>query len=257
MSKKKSTATRRAESQAAAVRAAEIRREQERRERRRRSLVVTGVGVVVLALVLLIGYLVQSGRDTSTTAGTAPAGTVGRYAVPAGPDTAPVKVAIYEDFMCPFCGEFEAASRDALQKDVDAGKVQVRYYVMSFLDDHSSTEYSSRAANALGVVLDASGPEVAKKFHDLLFEHQPEEGSAGLSDAQLLGYAVQAGAKRSVVSSGIKTRSFEQWVENVNDKASKDGVNGTPTIRVDGKTLKGSTMDDLAAQVEEAVAAGS
>ena len=255
MSRKKSTATRRAESQAAASRAAAIRAAQERQERRRRSLVVTAVGVLVLAVVLVIGYVVQSSRDTAGQAATAPSGAVGGYAVPAGPSTAPVKVAVYEDFLCPFCGQFEAASRDALEKQVEAGQVQIQYHVVNFLDRSSTTEYSTRAANALAVVLDTSGPEVAKRFHDLLFEHQPEEGSAGLSDARLVAYAVQAGATKSAVQPGITDRAYEQWVNNVNDQASKDGVNQTPTVKVDGKTVEYKTIDELVAKVEKAVGA--
>ena len=256
MSRKKSTATRRAESQAAASRAAEIRAAQERQERRRRTLVVTAVGVLVLAIVLVLGYAVQSSRDTAGQAATPPSGAVGGYAVPAGPSSAPVKVAVYEDFMCPFCGQFEAASRDALEKQVEAGKVQIQYHVVNFLDDSSTTEYSTRAANALAVVLDTSGPEVAKKFHDLLFEHQPAEGSAGLSDAQLVSYAVQAGATKSAVQPGIEDRTYEQWVDNVNDQASKDGVHGTPTVKVDGTTIEYKTIDELVTKVEKAVGAG-
>ena len=255
MSRKKSTATRRAESQAAASRAAAIRAAQERQERRRRSLVVTAVGVLVLAVVLVIGYVVQSSRDTAGQAATAPSGAEGGYAVPAGPPTAPVKVAVYEDFLCPFCGQFEAASRDALEKQAEAGRVQIQYHVVNFLDRSSTTEYSTRAANALAVVLDMSGPEVAKRFHDLLFEHQPEEGSAGLSDARLVAYAVQAGATKSAVQPGITDRTYEQWVNNVNDQASKDGVNQTPTVKVDGKTVEYKTIDELVAKVEKAVGA--
>ena len=256
MSRKKSTATRRAESQAAASRAAEIRAAQERQERRRRTLVVTAVGVLVLAIVLVIGYAVQSSRDTAGQAATPPSGAVGGYGVPAGPSSAPVKVAVYEDFMCPFCGQFEAASRDALEKQVEAGKVQIQYHVVNWLDRSSTTEYSTRAANALAVVLDTSGPQVAKKFHDLLFEHQPAEGSAGLSDAQLVAYAVQAGATKSAVQPGIADRTYEQWVNNVNDQASKDGVNQTPTVVIDGRKLESKTIDGLVAKVEQAVAAG-
>ena len=255
MSRKKSTATRRAESQAAASRAAEIRAAQERQERRRRTLVVTAVGVLVLAIVLVIGYAVQSSRDTTGQAATAPAGAVGGYAVPAGPATAPVKIAVYEDFMCPFCGQFEAASRTVLEKQVEAGKVQIQYHVVNFLDRSSTTKYSTRAANALAVVLDTSGPVVAKKFHDLLFEHQPAEGSAGLSDAQLVGFAVQAGATKSAVQPGITNGTYEQWVQNVNDQASKAGVNQTPTVQIDGRTLEPKTIAGLVAAVEKAVGA--
>ena len=255
MSRKKSTATRRAESQAAASRAAEIRAAQERQERRRRTLVVTAVGVLVLAIVLVIGYAVQSSRDTTGQAATAPAGAVGGYAVPAGPATAPVKIAVYEDFMCPFCGQFEAASRTVLEKQVEAGKVQIQYHVVNFLDRSSTTKYSTRAANALAVVLDTSGPVVAKKFHDLLYENQPEEGSAGLSDAQLVGFAVQAGATKSAVQPGITNGTYEQWVQNVNDQASKAGVNQTPTVQIDGRTLEPKTIAGLVAAVEKAVGA--
>lgn len=256
MTKKRSTATRRAESEAASTRAAAIRAEQERSERRRRSLVVTAVGVVVLVLVLAIGYVVQSRRDTSTASAAAPANAVGGLAVPAGPSSAPVKVTIYEDFICPFCGQFEAASRAALQQDIDAGKVQVQYRILNFLDSHSSSTYSTRAANAQAVVLDSAGPTVAKKLHDLLFENQPQENTAGLSDGQLVDYAVRAGATRSAVAKGIADRTFEGWVKKVTDQSSKDGVNGTPTVRINGKTLPGPSVSDLVTQVEKAIAAG-
>lgn len=255
MSKKKSNATRRAEQLATHERAAEIRKEHERKERRRRNGFIAAGVVVVLALVLGIGYAVQSSRDTTGQVATPPAGVVDDYAIPRGDAGAPVTVTIYEDFMCPFCGDFEAASRAALQKDVDAGKVQLRYHVLNFLDDRSTSDYSTRAANAYAAVLDAAGPQAAKEFHDLMFENQPEEGSAGLSDRQLLDYAVQAGAPRATVSRAIEARTFEQWVDNGTEQASKDGVNATPTVQVDGKTVTYTTIDELAAEVERAVAA--
>ncbi len=257
MATKRSRTTRRADAQKASARAAAIRQEQERKERRRRSLIVTAVAVVVLVVILAVATALRSAQDTTGVAAkTVPSGTVGRYAVPAGPASAPVKVELYEDFMCPICGELEAASRTQLQKDIDQGKVQVQYHVLNFLDRSSSTEYSSRAANALAVVLDSAGPAVAKKFHDLLFEHQPQEGSAGLSDAQLVHYAVQAGADRASVSAGIGDRRFQQWVDNVNNHASKAGVTGTPTAVVDGRTVKWTSVGDLATKLQKVIDAG-
>jgi protein-disulfide isomerase len=256
MASKRSTSTRRAESQAATVRAAAIRKEQDRKERRRRNLVVTGSAVVVLALIVVIATLVQSSRDTTGATGVAPSGVVGRYAVPAGSPSAPVKVTVYEDFICPFCGQFEAASRTTLQKDIEQGKVQFQYHVLSFLDRSSSTRYSTRAANALAVVLDKDGPAVAKQFHDLLFENQPQENSAGLTNDRLVQLAVQAGANRSEVKKGIDSLGFQQWVKNVTDQASRSGVNATPTVRINGKTVDATTTADLVSKVEQAIAAG-
>jgi protein-disulfide isomerase len=252
MSRKKSTATRRAESQAAAERAAAIRQQQQRAERRRRVVVIAAVLVVVaLVATLLVAYLTKSDKPS-----TAPQGAVASYAVPAGPSSAPVKVTVYEDFLCPFCGQFEAATRETLQQQVDAGKVQVRYHVLNILGSGSS-DYSSRAANALAVVLDTSGPETAKKFHDLLFENQPPEGGDGLSDGQLVDYAVKAGAPRSTVEADVKSRKFEQWVDDGTNQASKDDVHATPTVKVAGKTLESTSIDGLVSKLEKAVATGS
>jgi len=255
MSKKRSTATRRDDAQAASARAAAIRADQERKERRRRSLVVSGVVVVVLAVVLAIGYAVQANRGSSASAA-APAGAVSGLAVPAGAASAPVKVTVYEDFMCPFCGQFEAAGRSAFSKDISAGKVQFQYHVLNFLDRSSSTDYSTRAANALAVVLDTSGQKVAKAFHDLLFENQPEEGSAGLSDARLVDLAAQAGATRSAVQPGIEDLEYEGWVDKVTDQASKDDVNATPTVLVDGRAVRSDDIDEMVREVRAAIAAG-
>jgi protein-disulfide isomerase len=257
MAKKKSTATRRQESQAASARAAAIRQAQERKERRRRSLRVTGAGVVVLALVVVIFTVYRGSQDdggTGTSA--APAGAGTGYSVPVGSATAPTTVTIYEDFLCPYCGQLEAATRAKLQAGIDAGNVRVRYHVLNFLGPSSTTEYSLRSANALAVVLDASGSKVAKKFHDLLYENQPKEGSAGLSDGQLLDYAVEAGATRSAVSPGISDQTYQAWVERGTDQASKDGVNATPTVKIDGKAVEGGSIAEIAAEVDRAAAGG-
>ncbi|HET6626758.1 MAG TPA: thioredoxin domain-containing protein [Nocardioidaceae bacterium] len=247
MSKKQSNATKQANAQRAAERAAAIRREQEAKERRRRTLWVSLAVLAVIAVVVAIAVGVQSGRDTTGEAATPPDGAVDTYALPMGPADAPVKVSVYEDFMCPFCGEFEAATRKSLEEYAGQGEVQVQYHPISILDDASNgTDYSTRAMNAAGVVLDNAGPGVAKKFHDLLFENQPEEGSDGLSDQQLIDLAVRAGADESAVSRPIQDLEFEQWVENATDAASKAGVNGTPTVMVDGKIVEAtSTIDQL------------
>jgi protein-disulfide isomerase len=255
MAKKRSTATRRAESRATAARAAAIRQEQARRERRRRSLVVTGVGVLVLAVVLVIGYVAQSARDSTGDSATAPAGAVG-YALPVGRAGAPATVTIHEDFMCPFCADFEKASSGWLAQYAEQGKVAIRYSPISILDEGSDgTQYSTRAANAHAVVMDVSGPPVAKRFHDLLYANQPEEGTKGLDDQRLVGLAVEAEATRSAVEPGIADRSFEQWVKNATDAATKeDGYQGTPFVQLDGRKFDDyDSMAQLSANLRKAV----
>lgn len=256
MASKKSNATRRAEQLAARERAAAVRKEQERAERRRRSLVIGGAVAVVLTLLLGIGYAVQSSRDSTGQVASAPSGVVGEYAVPRGDPDAPVTVTVFEDFMCPFCGDLEAGSRALLEERVEAGDVQVHYRVVAWLDRVSEgSDYSTRAMNAVGVVLDTAGQDAAVRMHDLLFEQQPEEGTEGLSDEQLIDLAVVAGAEESAVAGPIRDRKFEQWTENASDEASKDGVGQTPTVLVDGEKVEFETIDELVERMEAAISA--
>lgn len=253
MTKKQSKSTKQANAQRAAERAASIRQEQEAKERRRRTLMVSASVLAVLAVVVAIAVFVQSGRDTTGQTATPPEGAVAEYALAMGPADAPVEVTVYEDFMCPYCGLFESVSRDTLKDYAASGDVQVRYHVVSFLDGQSSSEYSTRAANALAVVLDQAGPEVAVKFHDLLFANQPEEGGDGLSDEQLVDYAVEAGADEAAVAAPIESRTFEQWVVNSTGEWSDRGHNGTPTVTVDGETIEFESAEDLLANTRSAI----
>ncbi len=243
---------RRAERTRARQQAAEIRRAAAAQEQRRRNTMVSlGVVSALLAAVVL-GTAVQSARDTTGVSTAAPDNTVATYALPVGSDSAAVTVDIYEDFMCPYCGQLEALTSD-LVSQYAGDDVQFRYHVISFLDRASTNRYSTRAVNALGVVLDTAGPEVAKRFHDELYAQQPPEGSAGLSDATLVDLAVEAGATRSEVQGPIDGLVYEQWVKNGTDDASRAGVSGTPTVVVDGKTLPQQAMQDLATSLDDAI----
>jgi protein-disulfide isomerase len=86
-------------------------------------------------------------------------------------------------------------------------------------------------------VLDTAGPDAFKKFHDTLYANQPEEGTAGPDNDQLVEWAVQAGADRPEVSRKIEEGTFDQWVVDATDAMSKEGVTGTPTIVIDGRKL--------------------
>ena len=162
-----------------------------------------------------------------------------------GDPDAPVKVEVFEDFLCPYCGQFEATSRDDLRQAAADGTAYVVYRPIAFL-----SEYSTRSLNAFAVVLAKSGGDVALKFHDRLFENQPEEGGAMPDDEWLIDQAVEAGADEAAIRPGIENLSFEQWMVNGNEDASKRGVNSTPTVFVNGETVSGSSIEDLAAQVQ-------
>jgi protein-disulfide isomerase len=226
--------------------------EQRRRERTRRLMLIGGV-VVGLLIVVVGAFVVQSQRTTvGAKARSVPSGLTGGYGVVVGRASAPTTLRVYEDFQCPICDQFEKTTGDRLRAAVAAGKVKIDYRMVSFLDRASTNNYSSRALNAAAVVLDTSGKDTFVKFHQLLFDSQPAEGTAGPTDSQLVDLAVQAGASRSAVQSGIENGEFAQWVTNTQGAMSKAGVNGTPTVFVNGKKAGASLQQSIDAALQAA-----
>lgn len=162
----------------------------------------------------------------------------------------PVKVVAYIDFICPVCKNFEATYNQQLTQLRNDGKISLEYRPLGFLDASSSTNYSSRAANAAACVVNSS-PDKYSAFVDLLFARQPAEGSAGLSDNDLKKMATEAGAAN--IDSCVDSKTYRPFVKVVTKEAAVIGVTGTPTVFVEGKQWDGKT--DLIADLNAAAAA--
>ena len=227
-----------------AARAAAAIAEQQARGRRRRNLMVGGV-VGALVLIVLVGWLLTRSLDTTGDVAAPAAGSDARSDDRPG-RTRRTRSIIYEDFLCPFCGEFERASRDDLAKLAADGKVQVEYRPFNLLSHIG--DYSERSTAALAVVLDASGADVAKKFHDLLYEDQPSESGPFPSDADLVKLAVKAGADEADVADAIERGEGKAWVERATQAALDAGVRGTPTILLDGEVFPDGRTPQLLAE---------
>jgi protein-disulfide isomerase len=232
-----------------AERAAAALREQHRQESRRRAVMIGGV-VLVLLIAVVGGFFLTRSQDTTTDVAAPSAGS--DYGLTVGPPDAPHTIVIYEDFLCPYCGELEKETRTDLARLAADGKVQVEYRPFDLLSGRG--DYSARSAGAFSIVLDKAGPDVAKKYHDLLYENQPSEKGPFLDDAELVKLAVEAGASESEVKGPIEDHAGAQWVKGATKAAVDAGVQGTPTVLLDGKVFQdGRTVQELAQNLVQKV----
>ena len=238
------------ERQDRAARAEQMRRERDKADKRQRNGITIAIVVVVLALIAVGGFAINkaSNEGKRSTALVTPKNVNSDFAITYDATVAagkaassPVTVTLYEDFQCPACKAFEDADGAFLRQAVDSGDITVEYRPISFLDKASTTEYSSRALNAAMCVLDTKGVKSYTAMHDVLYANQPAEGSAGLDDAKLGALAKEAGA--GDLTACIKSRKFDPWLHKATDASSKAGVNGTPTVMINGKKVEGPAQN--------------
>lgn len=142
-----------------------------------------------------------------------------------GPADAPVTIVEYGDYECPYCGE----AHPILKALVRAAGPRLRFVFRDFplAEAHPHATRAAQFAQAAGA---------AGRFweaHDLLYEHQ-----SALRDADLLGYGARLGldaaAVRAAFDGGFDARIRQDFIGGV-----RSGVNGTPTLFVNGQRYDG------------------
>lgn len=239
---------------AARDQARKLREAQQRRERRNRILIIGGVLVFVAVVVIaIVSILSAANRNPLEGLDSEPAGAsenggivVGAEGVGNVSEGAPV-VDVYLDYLCTHCWTFESTNASALDELVTAGEATVSYHPVVFMGD-----FSRRGANALATVASAS-PEHVSAFNEGLFAAQPEGGATALSDEQIAEVASSIGIPQDVIDS-FAAGQFNDWVDAATEKASKDGIGGTPTILIDGEEFTGWQTPGALAEAVRAAA---
>lgn len=230
------------------AKAAALRAQQERAERMRRFGMI---GAVVVAIALVAVALFWAQRDnggSDVTVNTKLPASVGENSLKVGSDDAEHKVIIWEDFLCPYCREFEEGSRSMLHEAAIAGTVQVEYRPFQLLQD----DYSKEALAAFVHVLETGTPQEAAAFHDLLYKNQPYEAGRKPSADKIAGWAEEVGANKEATKKAIEAGATD-WSAAAKKASEEAGVEGTPTVTLDGKPLQGTSISDMVATLEKAI----
>ena len=249
---------------AARERLREERERQAKRDKVKRQVIVAGAVVGVLAIAGGIGYAVvqnnkpghwDAAKDEKVVAPANTTGTNGTTVV-FGKSTAKKTLKLYEDPRCPICAQFEQTVGSTLKQDFDAGKFKIQYIGGTFLDgdtdDNGKIEIGSRgegsknAMSAMGAALNVS-PEAFLEYKTALYsaKYHPDEAEDKFkSDDYLIKVAntVAALKNNTKFQTAVKNGTYDAWALAMSEtfNTNKDGVNGTPSLVMDGKTLTGA-----------------
>ncbi|QYH35517.1 thioredoxin domain-containing protein [Salinibacterium sp. M195] len=261
------------------------RDEQKKKDRRTKLYLQGGVGLALVAIVAVIALvLVNSnqpagpGPENFASDGVqlsqgfiaTPTAALAADAEPIANDrdeeSGVLDIQMYVDYLCPICGDFEAANGEYIESLVDNGAATLEVHPITILDRFSLGErYSSRAVNAVACVADSS-PNEFYAFHKLLLSEdiQPAENTTGLSDDDFVTLLGTAGVDDvAAVTECINDETFKSWVANSTARALAGPipnsdvaqVTGTPTVLVNGIKYEGAVNDLVSFQAFVAQAA--
>jgi protein-disulfide isomerase len=239
----------------------EKRRKQEEAERR---LAAAGIrvpqkrnrtSVIVVAAVLVVAVVVGGALLIARALGNEVEPT---YTVQAdGPvvtaGTGPVVVDVYEDYLCPSCERFETRYGNEITTALNEGKISVRFHTIAILDQLTTPAgYSTRAGNAALCAVPAG---IFPRYHKKLFDEQPAEGSAGLSNDELIALGTELGAQGDFAAC-VQGDTHAAAIAAETEKATSDtalqtnGRFGTPTVAIDGEKVDLNDTSWLQKEIE-------
>jgi protein-disulfide isomerase len=152
-------------------------------------------------------------------------------------------VDVWEDPQCPACKSFEEASGEYIDSLVRDKKATVRFHVLSFLGDESV-----RAANASFCAAD-EGQYL--DFHKALYRVQsPLENSGFWSNETLIAIGKKVGITSEKFATCVTDGQKVNLVQANSESMSKYGVQGTPTVFIDGIKVSDPSPNGLRAAIE-------
>ncbi|MER5373547.1 thioredoxin domain-containing protein [Streptomyces sp. NPDC002553] len=236
-----------------------LRVEREREAKRakvKRQVIVALSAVGVLALAGGIGYAVvqankpgywEEAKDAKLVK---PANTTGENGttVVMGKSSAKNTLTMYEDPRCPVCAQFEQTVGATVKADYDAGKYKIQFVGATFLDNGLGGEGSKNGLSALGAALNV-GPEAFLEYKTALYsaKYHPEESDDKFKDDSYLikvADTVPALKGNKKFQDAVKNGTFDKWALEMSKTFDDSGVRGTPTLKMDGKTMTGPNGKD-------------
>ena len=159
-----------------------------------------------------------------------------------GPDNAPVTLTVFSDFQCPYCSRLVPFVDEVLAKNPDKVRIVFKQFPLRMHNFALPAALASLAARDQG------------KFwpmHDLLFAN-----SSQLSDEKIRSLAQQVGLDLARFDKDRNDKRLREEVQRDMELGQKAGVQGTPSVFINGKLLRDRSMPGVQAIIDREAGRG-
>jgi protein-disulfide isomerase len=200
---------------------------------------------VIVAGLLIAGAVLWNGSRSEAPAGpgAAPAVNIKDIKTDGAPfigkANAPLTIAFWSDFQCPFCKNFELGTLpQIIQNYVDTGKVKIVMMDFTFLGNDSvdAALYSRAVWNLY--------PDQYFAWRTAMYEAQDEEQDIGFGDAASIDKlnATIAGVDATKVAADVKANksAYQVAIDADRAEAQKASINATPSFVIGTQVIQGA-----------------
>jgi protein-disulfide isomerase len=156
-----------------------------------------------------------------------------------GPANAPVTIVVFTDFQCPTCARVHPVLDGVASEFGDKVRLVVRDFPLAMHKDARKAAEAANAAHAQGKFFD---------YIALLYKNQDKEDVASLK-----GYAAALGLDRARFDAELDGGKYAAEVEKDVQDGISYGIQGTPTIFVNGVRLEDLSSEAMRAAVQKAL----
>jgi protein-disulfide isomerase len=162
-----------------------------------------------------------------------------------GPDDAPVTVAVYEDYACPHCQTYTQNTLPKIRSEyVSEGIVQYEHHDFPIPVDE---RWSWQVASAARGVQDTVGVEAFFEFSSGAYENL---GSYSMDVIESL--ATEVGADPETIRTAAESEVYRPVLEADREQGVEAGVEGTPTVFVNGSSAHRYDWETVSQAIESA-----
>jgi protein-disulfide isomerase len=166
-----------------------------------------------------------------------------------GQPDAPVEIAVFEDFKCPACQFFDETVMPRIHRElIDTGQARLYFFNFPFLGPDSTT------AALAGECVYEQDAAAFWDFKTFVFRAQGSESQEWATPTFLSDLARDnlPGIDADTLRSCIEDETYSDRIEADREQGVAAGVQGTPSVYVDGQLLSDFQFETVQAAVENA-----
>lgn len=156
-------------------------------------------------------------------------------------NTVAVRIVEFSDFQCPACRATSPLVKDVIEQYPGQVELVYRHFPLETIHPHAR--------------LAAIASEVAAQegqfweYHDILFANQPEWSEASDPTEMFVGYAQEIGIDTDEFAAKLQESSYDDLVEADVLDGFALGIQGTPTIYVNGYQVNATELSSYVANL--------